>query len=213
MPTRAPAPACPLPLCGGLSDGGTLDAAALSEDVRLALQQLDAIRQLSAAGGCHVITLCEALTEAGRALASVRAYSLSESCLAQALQCATLMAAPDLRANLMCALAEVATNSAELARWRGDTPDDGQAARRRARQHAHEAAALAGGTSDPQWELKLLLRASDVLDRCGQHDEALQMQQRAMLLLGLHATLPDAIEPEAKRARDALQMAAPAALM
>jgi hypothetical protein len=203
-----------LPPAGDLADGGALNAAALSHDVRLALQQLEVIQQLAAAGRCHAITLCEALTEAGRALASVHAYSLSESCLTQALHCAALLTTPDLSANLLCALAEVTTNAAELARWRGDAQGVGQQARSRARRHAHEAAALAGGTSDPRWELKLLLRASDVLDRCGQHDEAMQMQQRAMLLLGLHATTPaDAGAPPASPAHDALRLAAPAALM
>jgi len=39
-----------------------------------------------------------------------------------------------------------------------------------------DAARLAGQTTEPHWEVKLLLRASDVLDRCGDHDDAVLMQ-------------------------------------
>ena len=45
--------------------------------------------------------------------------------------------------------------------------------------------------SDPQWEIRVLMRASDVLDRCGDHDDAVLLQQRAMVLMGLHNAAAD----------------------
>ena len=38
----------------------------------------------------------------------------------------------------------------------------------------------------PHWEIKVLLRASDVLDRCGDHDDAITLQTRAMELMVRH---------------------------
>ena len=43
--------------------------------------------------------------------------------------------------------------------------------------------ALAGHVADAQWEVTVLLRISDVLDRCGDHDDAVQLQARAMGLM------------------------------
>ena len=47
--------------------------------------------------------------------------------------------------------------------------------------------------SDPQWEIKVLLRISDVLDRCGDHDDAVELQSRAMRLM-----YGDCAEPAAR---------------
>ena len=48
---------------------------------------------------------------------------------------------------------------------------------------------VAAHAADPHWEIKVLLRASDTLDRCGDHDDAITMQTRAMTLMVRH---PDA---------------------
>ena len=45
-----------------------------------------------------------------------------------------------------------------------------------------------GQVTDPQWEVRVLLRISDVLDNCGDHAEAVTLQDRAVALLGLHDT-------------------------
>ena len=57
------------------------------------------------------------------------------------------------------------------------------AALERTRDWAFEATGLAGHVADPQWEIKVLLRISDVLDRCGDHDDAVELQSRAMRLM------------------------------
>jgi hypothetical protein len=42
--------------------------------------------------------------------------------------------------------------------------------------------------ADPDWEIKVLLRVSDVLDRCGDRDDAVQLQTRALRLMAHDAT-------------------------
>lgn len=207
---NAPASA---PCAEGLRPDGTALADGPARD---ALRQ--AMRQLGEAqtrkGPEMPAALCHALTEAARALAGLHAYSPAESYLAQALRWACVMGSPDLRADLQCALAEVATNAADLAKLRGERGAEGRRARDRARDHAFEAARLAGQATDPHWEVKLLLRTSDVLDRCGDHDDAVLMQQRALELMGLNnADLPADGRGQPATAVDALHLTAPTALM
>lgn len=140
-------------------------------------------------------------------------------CAAQGLQAGT----SELRADLLCALAEVACQAADLHDQGLDAQTEAgdedlpaapqpRADRDQARDQAIEAAVLAGRSSDPMWEVKLLLRASDVLDRCGDHDEAAAMQNRAMTLMGLMK--PESpVTPAIAPSRDALRVAGPSALM
>ncbi len=194
------------------ADGAALADGPARDALRLAMRQLSEAEARNDPG--MPAARCHALTEAARALAGLHAYSPAESYLAQALRWAGVIGGPDLRADLQCALAEVATNAADLARLRGDRGPGGRHARDRARDHAFEAARLAGQSTDPHWEVKLLLRVSDVLDRCGDHDDAVLLQQRALVLLGLNnPDLPahDDLRPAGDT--DALHLTAPAALM
>ena len=194
------------------ADGAALADGPAREALRLAMHQLSDAEARKDPG--MPAALCHALTEAARALAGLHAYSPADSYLAQALRWAGLLGGPDLRADLQCALAEVATNAADLAQLRGERGPAGQRARDRARDHAFEAARLAGQATDPHWEVKLLLRASDVLDRCGDHDDAVQLQQRALVLMGLHnPDLPDDDAARPASGTDGLHLTAPAALM
>lgn len=176
----------------GLSaDGVALADGPARETLRQAMQQLSEAE--ARAGGGQPAAMCQALTGAARALAGLRAYGPAESYLAQALRWAGLMGGQDQRADLLCALAEVATNAADLARGQ-DQRARCRADRERARDHAFEAAQLA--TSCPDWEIRVLLRASDVLDRCGDHDDAAHLQHRALVLMGLgQPDLPAAESP------------------
>ena len=196
------------------ADGAALADGPARDALRVAMRQLSEAEARNDAG--RPAALCHALTEAARAFAGLQAYSPAESYLAQALRWAGVIGGPDLQADLQCALAEVATNAADLAQQQGQSGPEGQRApdRARARDHAFEAARLAGRTSDPHWEVKLLLRASDVLDRCGDHDEAVLMQRRALELMGLHhLELPANDGDRPALGNDALQLTAPAALM
>ena len=68
---------------------------------------------------------------------------------------------------------------------KGNTDDSGSArvAHDRARDCAFEAARLASQCADAQWEITVLLRVSDTLDRCGDHDDAIALQCRALQLI------------------------------
>lgn len=164
-------------------------------------------------GSARAPALCHALTEAARALAGVHAYAPAESHLAQALRWAATMGGHDLCADLECAWSEVATNAADLADVRGEQAAS-RAARDRARDHAVEAARLAALVTDPNWEIRVLLRASDVFDRCGDHDDAVLLQQRALVLMGLSQDLVAADEAlTTAPSADGAPMTAPGHLM
>jgi hypothetical protein len=160
------------------------DGDAPANGLACALQQLALAEAMT--GPCQSAALCQTLTELAHVLSQMQAYDLAENYLTQALRWAVVMGSVDSCGDLHCALAEVATNAAELAEKRRELPAAVYRWQDRARGHAIEAAGLAGHATDPHWELKLLLRASDVLDRCGDHADALHLQQRALLLRGLY---------------------------
>ena len=164
------------------ADGAALGDGPARDALHEALRQLDVADAYQ--GRARAIVMCEALTGVAQALAGLHAYGPSEHHLAQALRWAAQLGGCDLVADLHCAWAEVATNAGDLADARDDSAGCA-AARDRARDHAFEAARLARRATDPNWELRLVLRASDVLERCGDHEAAMQLQQRALQLLGL----------------------------
>ncbi len=144
-----------------------------------------AVRDLDAAERCgHPLPLSQAHVQVARCYAAMGALEEAELYLMQALRCARTLATLDIAVELLCETAELACGIAD--RLAGD--DDsrcGHAARERARDCAFEAAGLAAQVTDPQWEVKVLLRVSDVLDRCGDHDDAVTMQTRALLMMNL----------------------------
>lgn len=172
--------------------------------------------------------MAHALAELARCLIATGDLRSAQAYLERALQwCEALglqAGADELRADLVCTLAEVACQAADLHDQGLDTQaEDGdddlppaapepRADRDLARDQAVEAAVLAGRSSDPMWEVKLLLRASDVLDRCGDHDDAAAMQNRAMALMGLMNAETQAA-PSIAPSRDALRVAGPSSLM
>ena len=196
----------------GLSaDGVALGDGAARDALRQAMRLLGDAELVQ--GSHRAPALCQALTEAARALAGLHAYGPAESHLAQALRWALQMGGQDLAADLHCAWAEVATNAADLAEAQGEHARS-RAARDRARDQAFEAARLAGLATDPNWEIRVLLRASDVLDRCGDHDDSVLLQQRALVLMGMgQADLPADDPLRSGPTVDAGPMTAPGALM
>ena len=196
----------------GLSaDGAALGDGTAREALRQAMHLLSDAETTQ--GSARAPAMCHALTEAARALAGLHAYSPAESHLAQALRWAMQMGGHDLRADLHCAWAEVATNDADLSAAQGEQARS-RAARDRARDQAFEATRQAGLATDPNWEIRVLLRASDVLDRCGDHDDAVLMQQRALVLMGMcHAGLHAENAPASGTLADAMVQTAPGALM
>ncbi len=128
--------------------------------------------------------MAQAETQVGQCLLQVQAVELAETYFARALQWAATLAAVDSQVDLRCTLAEL---NARQACALGVEGAKGRACLERAREHALAAAALAGHVSDVQWEMRVLLRISEVLENCGDHHDAVRLQDRAVALLGLQA--------------------------
>jgi hypothetical protein len=127
------------------------------------------------------LEMCLALAQLARCYRGLQALEPAEWALQQSYRWACTLGAIDQSLEVLCQLAEV---SCALAEWHA--PNDAarsRAALQRTRDRAFEAGALAAHVSDPAWEIKLLLRISDVLDRCGDHGDAVDLQSRAMRLI------------------------------
>ena len=122
-----------------------------------------------------------ALTQMARCLRALQAPVPAESYLERALSWARLLGAADAAVDILCLLAETGCAIAELRAAEGQAQR--HAVLERTRDRAFEAVALAAHVADAQWEVTVLLRISDVLDRCGDHDDAVQLQSRAMCLM------------------------------
>ena len=151
--------------------------------------------------------MTQALTQVGQCLMQATALDMAEAYFARALQWSATLGAVDAQVDLLCTLAELHTRLARQAYADDLDESKGNACRERARDHAFDAAALAGQVTDPQWEVRVLLRISDVLEHCGDHAEAVTFEDRAAVLLGLE-------EPDfAPDFRDLPALTAPAQLM
>ena len=98
------------------------------------------------------------------------------------LQLARSLSAVDAAVDALCELAELALARADAL----DAQDESRSAHRlreSARDHGFEAAQLALRSADPQWEITVLLRISDLFDRLGDHDDAIALQCRAVELM------------------------------
>jgi tetratricopeptide (TPR) repeat protein len=125
--------------------------------------------------------ICLALVPVAACYRAMGAWTAAEHVLRQALRHARTGASPELLVDVLCELAETACSIADSA-----DPMEGslaRAARERARDEAFEAASLAHRSSDGHWEASALLRISDVLNRCGDHDDAACLQSRAVELM------------------------------
>lgn len=147
--------------------------------------------QAEGSGQPYVIS--QALAQMARCYRGLDAAETAESYLKQALVWGRMTGSVDHTVDLLCELCEAAARVAEQHEAAEETPGAGHAARERARDHAFEATHLAGRVADPRWEIKVLLRISDVLDRCGDRDDAVSLQTRALRLMSgdLAASLPD----------------------
>lgn len=110
------------------------------------------------------------LAERGRRQRADGDLAAASSSLADALRWARLLPAADAAVELLCELAEMASEAGErqLHETRG---------------YAFEAARLAAHCADPLWEVHALLRVSDALALCGDHTKAITLQCRALALI------------------------------
>jgi hypothetical protein len=136
----------------------------------------------------HPFTMSQALAEVGRCYHALEIETSAEAHLGNAVRWARLAGSNDHLADLLCELAESAARVADQHCRGGENTAGcrtaGHAARDRARDHAFEASQLAGRLSDASCEARLLLRVSDVLEQCGDRADAIQMQMRALNLMG-----------------------------
>ena len=124
-----------------------------------------------------------ALAQLGRCYRGLGEVVSAQYCLEQALHWAVASQLTDLRVDLLCDLAHTAAQQADLLSLsQPQHPALARAAREQARGHAFDATALATRVADSGWEATVLLRISEVLDRCGDHDGAAKLQTRAWRL-------------------------------
>jgi len=137
--------------------------------------------------------MSEALAGIARCYRSLAAYAHAMDFMHRALRWSYALGGVDQRVELLCELAELSCAAAEDASAGEDGDRRARSARDLARDMAFEAARVATHSSDAHWEIKVLLRASDVLDRCGDHDDAITLQTRAMELMVRHPEVSDAM--------------------
>ncbi len=167
---------------GSTSLEGTTDAAGvLSTEAREALRAAVARLDDAEVRG-RPDELSQALMPVARCYRGLGAHAAAEDLLRQALRSARTVGRHELLVDVLCELAETACGLAEQLIRSGD--DAGaRAARDRARDEAFEAASLAHRCSDSHWQAQALLRISDALNRCGDHDDAACLQARAVQLM------------------------------
>lgn len=162
----------------------------LRSALHLAALQLDAAE---VSGQPHAMT--HALLELSRAYRAMGALDAAEAGLGGALRWSRLMGSVDATVDLLCELSETAATRAELDDDGDRQSGRGHLARERARDAAFEAAQCAAQVADSRWEITVLLRISDVLDRCGDRDNAVDLQARAMRLMGFDGGTPSETQP------------------
>lgn len=141
--------------------------------------------------------MSHALAEVGRCHRDLQAEASAEAYFEAAVRWARFMGSTDHLADLLCELADASVRVAlaqdlqsmmppepQMAGERDGRTTGGHAARERARDHAFEVSQLVGRISDPACEARVLLQVCDVLERCGDHADAMQMQLRALNLIG-----------------------------
>jgi hypothetical protein len=168
-------------------DAPTLPEGPARAALELAVRRLDYAEQ-----DREPASMSEALAGIARCYRALASYPTAMDFMHQALRWSYALGGVDQRVELLCELAELSCEAADAA-----DGEDGERqrdlARDCARDMAFEGARVAAHAADPHWEIKVLLRASDVLDRCGDHDDAITMQTRAMTLMVRHPDVADSI--------------------
>jgi tetratricopeptide (TPR) repeat protein len=163
----------------------------LDHPAHAALRQ--AVADVDAASLHHQpMAMSQALARVARCYVALPMWSAAITCYQQALRWARVTAATDHLVDLLCELCETQAEFAQALD--AQRPGSGHPARERARELAFEASALASRVADPGWEVKLLLRISDIHDQCGDHDDAVLAQTRALRLMA-EATKGQPVNP------------------
>jgi len=144
--------------------------------LRRAADELDA-----AEAGGQSQQISRALARVAACYRALSAMTSAEAYYEAALRWARNVGTTDQVVDLLCELCETTVQLSQAQE--GQRVGAGRAARERTRDNAFEAITLAGRVADPGWEATALLRISDVLDRCGDHDDAALLQTRALCLM------------------------------
>ncbi len=190
MPRPEP-PSGSKPTPGLMPEGRSMLPSPARNALRQAAAALDRAEQFR-----QPLEMTLALAQMARCYRALQALEPAECYLERALAWANTLGAIDQSVEILCLLAETSCSLVEQSA-RDGTRGNHHAVLERTRDRAFEVAALAGRVADSQWEIKVLLRVSDVLDRCGDHDDAVELQARAMrLMYGPHAGIDAAEGPE-----------------
>jgi tetratricopeptide (TPR) repeat protein len=158
----------------------THTALLLDDPAQAALRGAAAAVEAAALRG-HPIQMSAALMQLARCYAELNAHTAAVTSYQQALRWARAAGCTDHTVDLLCELCSASTDLAQALD--AQRPGSGHPARERAREYAFEASALASRVADAGWEVKVLLRISDMHDRCGDHDDAVLLQSRALRLM------------------------------
>jgi hypothetical protein len=150
------------------------------QDLRQAAAALDAAERQA-----QPMAMSQALAELARCYRRLQAPAAAEAYLDMALRWARAAQATDQVVDLLCELCETTITLAQAQDHTAQAA--AQATRERARDHAFEASSQAAHVADAEWEVKVLLRVSDALNRLGDHDDASQLQTRALRLMSGNA--------------------------
>lgn len=137
----------------------------------------------------HPALMAQAALSMACCYRELRAAEAAERMLEQALTWAGAAQSQDAVVEVLCELCGVLVERAcalDLA-----APGSGHRARRRARELAFEATRRTAHVADAAWEVQVLLHLSTVLERLGDHGEAVTLQARADGLARGTAVRPD----------------------
>ncbi len=143
-----------------------------------ALAELDMVEQRG-----QPAVIADALVTVARCYQQLGMTAHRRWYLQQALRFALLLSAVDTSVDVLCELAEASVACTEDLDAVDDDPRRQHSTRDQARDHLYEATRLASRSADPQWEVTVLMRVSDQLDRMGDHDDAIAIQRRALELI------------------------------
>lgn len=140
------------------------------EALRGAIQMLEAAQHNGQAGA-----MAEAHLGLARCYKRLGAPAAALAMLTHGLACAP---GTDQRVELLC---ERITLLADIAQAQNaQAQGQGRALQEEARDLIFQAAALATGVADATWEVTVLLQLSDMLNRLGDHEDAAELQSRAL---------------------------------
>ncbi|MES2958563.1 MAG: hypothetical protein V4792_10260 [Pseudomonadota bacterium] len=157
------------------------------ETARQALREACAALDAAEAAGERA-ALSLALAQVSRCHRRVGALADAVWYAERGLQLARGLSAVDASVDALCELGELALARAATLDDRYESRGGAHRLRDAARDHGFEAAHMVLHSADPQWEITVLLRVSDLFDNLGDHDDAIALQCRAAGLMTRQAS-------------------------